>query len=85
MTKTEGPTIELTLTLDEAKHIAPALRHWATKVCERKFACSSDPFGELHDAARTYAALMVVFKKLSGFCGRNNVELLGSDGRVAYR
>jgi hypothetical protein len=81
--QSDEATIDLTLTLEQARHIAPALRHWATRVCERDFAASSDPFGALHDAARTYASLMMVSQKLFGFCRLNDVEPLYSDGHRA--
>lgn len=80
MATSKEPTITLTFTTDEARHIAPALRAWARQVCDREFGCSSDPFGALTDAARTYSTLMTVSRKLGNFCAEYQVEQLNWDG-----
>ena len=82
MSKRDDQTLSLTMSLDEARIIAPAIQKLARQVCERPFKASGDPFGAMHDAARTYAALMVMFKKVSAHCGRHNVELLDWNGRT---
>lgn len=80
----DDPTVTLTLTLDEAKVIAPALTEAGWKVAKRDCSeqGSGDVYGEFMEAAETYATLSRKARQLYSFCRQHGVASFRySDGR----